>query len=225
MAAQADGTKPPEKLVIVTNPTNPFANFDKPEMVEMPLDANEQQRIEQKINTPKKGSIITFSGNDAKIIDLSRENTMGIQNERQKDIRSEVGLVFNASDIEMNLGGGDNTSGRATAEMQYEIDLGRGVYPIVKLIEAKINRDIMPFRYGSEYTFEFKKMKNEKEEREVDTLRLDNGEITVNELREEKGYTPFDGEQFNRPRNTQLDQPMQTPSAESQPEMPSDAEQ
>jgi hypothetical protein len=129
---------------------------------------------------------------------------MATQNERQKDIRNEVGLVFNASPIEMNLGGSDMTSGRQTAEMQYEIDLGRGVFPMVRLLETKVNRDILPFRYGYGYQFEFAKVKNEKELREVDALRLNNGEVTVNELREEHGEHRFPSQEHDLPKGSQL---------------------
>lgn len=110
MADQADGTKPPEKCIII-NDMNPFGNIDKDLVV--PIDINEQKRIEEKINTPIKGAIMTFTGNQATLIDLSRENTMSIQMQRQKDIREEVAVIFNMSSMEVNLTGSEDVSGRA----------------------------------------------------------------------------------------------------------------
>jgi hypothetical protein len=204
MAKQADGTKPPEKLVIVTDNKNPFGDFDKEDIV--PMDTAEQKREETKMNEPRKGAIMTFSGNDAKVIDLSRENTMAIQNQRQKDIREEVAMVFNMSNMEINLTGSDDTSGRSTSEAQSDIEQGKGITPILKMIENLINHHILPFRYGPGYTFKYQTAKNELKERQLDSIKLQNGEITVNENRERHNEPVFEGEEYNKPRGSQLGQ-------------------
>lgn len=200
MAEQADGTKPPEKLVIITNNQNPFGDFDKAE--EIPLNKDEQKRIETKMNEPRKGAIMTFSGNDAKVMDMSRENTMETQRLRQKDIREDVALVFNMSNMETNLTGAAEMGGRATGETAEEIEQGKGVLPILKIIEESITKNILPFRCGPGYKLEYVKTKNEKEREEIDRMRLENGKVTVNELREEENNPTFDGEEFNKPRGT-----------------------
>lgn len=200
MADQADGTKPPEKLIIVTENKNPFGDFDKTE--EIPLVPEEQKRIETKLNQPRKYPIITFSGNDAKLIDLTRENTMPIQMTRQKDIREDIALVFNASNIEMNLTGSENTSGRSTADSQQEESQSRGILPILNQLEEFITKQILPYRFGTGYKLQFEYSKNDLEERQLDGLKLNNGELTINELREKYGLTQFDGEEYNLPRGT-----------------------
>jgi|GEM_PF-4569057 len=198
MAEQADGTKPPQKLVIITNNNSPFGDFDKD--VESYLEVNEQKRIETKLNEPRKGAIMTFSGNDAKVIDLTRENTMAVQNVRQKDIREEVALVFNMSNMEINLTGSGDVSGRATSETQQEIEQGKGIIPILRTIEEKITREILPFRYGPGFMIEFDKSRNERGEVELDLLKLQTGELTVNELRESKNKTVFKEDEYNKPQ-------------------------
>jgi hypothetical protein len=208
MAEQADGTKFPEKLVIVTNNKDPFGDFDKE--TEIPMNSDEQKRIETKINEPRKGAIITMTGNDAKLIDLSKENTMASQMQRQKDIREEVALVFNMSNMEVNLSGGQDTSGRATSESQSEIEQGKGITPLLKLIEISITKNILPFRFGYGYHLEFTKSKNELVDKQIDAIRIQNGEITVNELREENNQPTFDAEQFNLPRGAQQQAPGQS---------------
>jgi len=197
MAEQADGTKPPEKLVIVTE-NNPFGSLDTTEKGDIPLDADEQARIEQKLNEPVKNSIMTFSGNKAEIIDLSRENTMGIQMQRQKDIREEVALVFNASNMEVNLTGSEDTSGRATAEVQAEIDQGKGVGPQAKSLLNLIQRNILPYRYGPGLVFEFELGKDKKEEKLLDQIMLQTGEMTKNEIREKYNKRTF-GPEYDKP--------------------------
>lgn len=204
MADQADGTKPPEKLIIVTENKNPFGDFDKTE--EIPLEASEQKRIETKLNQPRKYPIITFSGNDAKLIDLTRENTMPIQIARQKDIREDIALVFNASNMEMNLTGSDNTSGRSTAESQQEESQDRGISPMLNQLEELITKQILPYRFGIGYKLQFEHSKNDTEERQLDALKLNNGELTINELREKYGLTQFDDEQYNVPHGS-IEQP------------------
>ena len=209
MSEQADGTRFPEKLVVVTNNANPFSDFDRPE--EGPLQVDEQKRLEEKLNEPRKGSVVTFSGNSATVVDLTKENTMAIQTERQKDIRNEVGLVFNGSSMEMNLGGSEQTSGRETSETQEEITMGRGITPIVKILEEHLSQDIIPFRFGYGYRVEYDKSKNEMDDTQLHVLQLQTGEKTVNELREEAGKDTFPDPQFDLPPNAQPSQPGQTP--------------
>jgi len=200
MANQADGTKPPEKIIIVTD-NNPFGSMDSTEKTDIPLDEAEQKRIEEKVNQPVKGSIMTFSGSSAQILDLSRENTMGVQMQRQKDIREEVALVFSTTNMEMNLSDGAHTSGRSTSEAQEEIEQGRGIAPLAKSLENIIQRSILPYRYGSGFIFTFEKAQNNKEEKELDLLSLQTGEMTKNEIREKYNKYPF-GPEYDNPDNT-----------------------
>ena len=198
MAEQADGDRPPEKLIIVTNPQNSFGTGEGEDP--LPMNANEQARLETKVNETRKNRIMTFSGNDVKLIDLTRENTMGIQTQRQKDIREDVAVVFNASNIEMNLSGSDNVSGRNTADVQMDIGHGTGILPIIQQIENFFTRQILPYRIGTGYTLEFDTGKDEIKERELDRMKLETGELTQNELREEKGRPTFKGEEFDLPK-------------------------
>lgn len=198
MADQADGTKPPEKLIIVTD-NNPYGSLDASEKSDIPLNKDEQSRVEEKINTPTLNSIMTFSGNHAEVIDLSRENTMSIQMQRQKDIREEVALVFNMSNMEVNLTGSDDTSGRSTSEAQSEIEQGKGIAPIAKAYRTAIERGLLPYKFGTGLIFEWEKETNEREEKELDLIKLQTGELTMNEVREREGKSGF-GEEYDKPQ-------------------------
>jgi hypothetical protein len=108
-------------------------------------------------------------------------------------------MVFNASNMEMNLMGSDHTNGRETSETQEEIIQGKGIAPIVRLIEYNVNRNIIPQRFGYGYKFDYKWQKNEKEELELDILKQQAGQETINEQRERLNLTIFDGDEFNKP--------------------------
>ena len=205
MAEQADGTKPPEKLVIVTSGNqNPFGDFDKDETI--PLDPDEQKRIETKLNEPRKNAIMTFAGNSAEVVDLSRENTMQVQNQRQKDIREDVALVFNMSNMEVNLTGSGEMGGRATSESAQEIEQGKGITPLLKLIEEAMTKNIIPFRFGFGYMMKYETAQDEIKEEQRDQLRLSNGKVTINELREEENLPTFDDPQFDKPQGASQQQ-------------------
>lgn len=200
MAEQADGTKPPEKAAIVTS-QQPFGP-DQDYNLNLGMDSAEQKRIEEKMNQPIKNGIITFSGNSVEIVDLSKESTMEFQHSRQKDIREEVALVYNMSNIEVNLTGSTDTSGRSTSEIQKEIEQGKGIAPHLKTIEQKINDEILPYKKRG-FTFKFSIEDNELKQIEILTKKRNSGLFATNELRvDELNKMPFDDEQFDKPKGT-----------------------
>lgn len=197
MAREADGTVPPQKMIIITE-NNPFGSLDETEKSDIPLDPVEQKRIEQKLKEPIKHGVMTFSGNNVAVVDLSRSDTMAVQMQRQKDIREEVALVFNATNMEVNLTGSDDTSGRSTSQAQLEIEQGKGIAPIAKMFQTMVNKTLLPLRYGSGLLFEFELGKNEVEEKQLDKLMLETGEMTKNEVREKYGKPTF-GPEYDKP--------------------------
>ena len=202
MADQADGTIPPNKMLVVGE-NNPFGSLSEGVV---PVDAEEAKRIQAKVNQPEKGGVVVFSGNSATILDMTRENTMTVQMQRQKDIREEVGLVFNASNMEMNLTGSSNTSGRETSETQQEISEGRGIVPICNMIESKFNREIIPFKFGNGWSFQFEKG-NETDELTRIKMMMETGVYAVNEIRQDElGLDPFTDTKYDEPQPPQPEQ-------------------
>lgn len=202
MAEQADGTKPPEKVVIFGD-VSPFGGTigEFKEDFSVPADKESQRRIELKLSEAKKGAIATLTGVGHPIVlDMTRENTMGIQIERQKIIREEVALVFNMSNMEVNLTGSEDTSGRNTSESQERIELGKGIAPIVSQLEECMNHDIIPFRFGSGYKIELQPSKDSMGEITKWRDMLQSGLYAVNEIRTDfMNEPPFKGEQFDAP--------------------------
>jgi len=206
MADQADGTKLPEKMIVVTD-NNPFGKMD--DTFKLPINKGEQKRIEKKINTPIKGGVMTFSGNTATVVDLTRENTMATQMQRQKDLREDIAQVFNMSNMEVNLTGGEDTSGRSTSESQGEIEEGKGTLPMMAEIENRMTKEAIIYRgLGSGYRLEFQAEESETKELERLRLKYSTGLFSLNEIRiKDLNLNPFDNEQFNEPPSAQQ-QPM-----------------
>jgi phage portal protein BeeE len=198
MAEQADGTVLPKKMIVVTE-QSPFG-LHNDETLKLPINKGEQKRLEKKMNTPIKGGVMTFSGNTATVVDLSRENTMPTQMQRQKDIREEVALVFNMSNMEVNLTGSESTSGRSTSESQAEIEQGKGIVPIMAAMENKLTKEIILYRAGPGYSAQFHTEQNEKEEFEKIRLKMATGVFSINEIRtRDLNETPFEGEEYDLP--------------------------
>lgn len=198
MAQQADGTKPPEKMVVFGE-KSPFGDGTEDFGLQSPMDTDKQHRIEQKLNEPRKWAVATMTGTgQPMILDLSRENTMSIQNERQKLIRESVALVYNMSNMEVNLSGSGDTSGRSTSEEQGKIDYTKGVFPLMASIMRTINDSILPYRFGNEYIMEFESGSSEKAELELQKLMLGTG-YTINEIREMRQQDKIEDPAYDKP--------------------------
>lgn len=205
MAEQADGTKVPEKLVIFGD-NSPFGDIAQD--ISIPMDKGEQKKIETVINEARKGAVRTLSGVGMPVIlDLSRADTMSTQMERQKMIREEVALVYNMSNLEINMSDSDGVSGRATSDSLETIDQNKGVVPIVQSIMDKFNREIVPYRVGNGYKLEFQISKDPMQELEYHTKMIQSGLYSTNEIRtDELGKDPYPEEEFDRPQSSQASQ-------------------
>lgn len=198
-AVMADGTVPPEKIAIFGENT-PFGELTGEEAFNVPLDQDEQTRLEVLLNEPRKNAIRVLSGvGTPQVLDLSRSETFQFQSARQKDIRESVAFVYNMSNMEVNLTGSDNTSGRETSESQGEIEKQKGIYPIVKIIQSRINREIIPLRWGSGYLFKFQSGLTDEQQVEMDTRKVQSQTYSVNEVRTARGDEPW-GPEFDRPQ-------------------------
>ena len=207
-AEMADGTKPPEKLIAFGD-RSPFGNLGSE--FDMPLPKSEQKRLEQSINEARKDAIRLISGYGTPVVvDVSRADTFAAQMERQRVVREEVGQVFGASNAEMNLTGSDSTSGLSSSETQERYDLYKGIYPIIQAIENFINYDVLPFRYGEGYLFNYQASASEGSQLTLMRAKKDSGLYSVNEIRtRDLGEDPFAGEQYDEPAPAPAPAPVQ----------------
>lgn len=201
-AQQADGTKPPEKVVVFGD-NAPFGDLDTE--LSVPIEEAEQKKIETVINERRKFAIRTLSGvGQPMVLDLSKGDLFAGQAERQRQLKEDVALVFGATNMEMNLTGSDSTSGRTTSESEERQEMRRGVLPLITIIEEKLNRDVLPYRFGSGYKFKFSSGLTESEEIEMFTKKLQSGLFSVNEIRsKDLGETPYPEDDYDRPPQQQ----------------------
>lgn len=201
-ADMADGTVPPEKVVLFGE-NAPFGDLTGEEALQVPLSEHEATRLEVLLNEPRKDAIRVLSGmGTPQTLDLSRADTFQYQSQRQKDIREACAFVYNMSNMEINLTGAEGTSGRNTSEEQGRIEKEKGIYPIVKIIENKLNRECIPLRWGSGYLFEFKSGVSDTEQIEIDTKKAQSQSYSINEIRAARGDEPW-GPEYDTPSQGQ----------------------
>lgn len=191
-AERADGTKEPEKLIVFGDNRSLFPKDLTGGDFELPMNNDEQKRIEEKLNTIRKGAIATLSGVGSAVVeDISKADTFANQSERQDKLLRDIALVFNMTNMEINLAGGEFTSGKETSETQSEIEEGKGTRPIIQKIESIICDCIIPYRFGTDYKFQYKKGLSELEQVRLDSMKAQSGTYTKNEIRQERGDDPI----------------------------------
>jgi hypothetical protein len=205
-AMRADGTKEPEKLVLFGDNKSLFGDLTGD--ISLPMDTAKQKRIEEKLNTIRQGAIVTLSGVGTPVIaDISKADTFSAQSARQDQLLRDVALLFNMTNMEVNLAGGQFTNGRETSETQSEIEEGKGTRPIIKKIEKVITKDKIPYRFGYGHIFQFQKTKSDEEQVELDTRRNQSGTWTPNEIRLARGDDPIPGPENDKLPTGQAAQP------------------
>lgn len=201
-AIMADGTNFPSKLLAFGDNSVMGAIGEK---FDTPMDKDEQKRLEKQVNEYRKEAVRIITGHGTPVaVDISRADTFGQQNERQKMIREEVGVVFGASNAELNLTGSDATSGRETSETQERYDLYKGIFPTIQNLENFWNLRILPFRYGSGYEFRYDQQQTDAKKIREAGEKLQTGLFSVNEIRtKDLGEDPYPDDQFNLPNGAQ----------------------
>lgn len=198
-ADQADGTRPPEKLVAFGKDPAPMGNLTDT-LFDQSMPKAEQKRIETALNTARQEAIKTISGmGHPTVIDLTRSDTFSTQQNRQDKLLRDVALIFNMTNMEINLAGGEFTSGKETSDIQKEIEQEKGIGPILKMIEHLMNSDILPYRFGYDYEFKFDVGLSEQEQVNLEQQKINTGTYSTNELRESRGDDVYPEEEYDRP--------------------------
>ena len=207
-ADQADGTKPPEKAIAFGKQSSPFGNLTSGDVFDTSMDTEEQKRIETKMNLPRREAIITLEGvGHPAVIDLSKADTFSSQAARQDKLLRDIALVYNMTNMEVNLAGGEFTSGKETSDVQKEIEQEKGIGPTVKGFQYFVNRDILPFRYGQGWEFTFDIGLSDAEQAELEQKQMATGTYAINEIRENRGDEPWPEDEYNRPQVSTMGTP------------------
>lgn len=186
MLKKADGSTPPEKLVVFgENDPNFSSDPSVQNSTATFLQKDEQRRIENKLNRRKReGAVAILSGyGTPMMVDLSRADTLPTQMGRQDQINKYVAMAFNASNQEINETGGSGTSGRNTSETQERADNAKGVRPIIITMEQTFTHEIIPQRYGFGYSMQFSVPMSERERIELAKMKGESNIWSPNEIR------------------------------------------
>lgn len=191
-AERADGTKEPEKLIIFGDTRSLLG--DLTQEINLPQNVDEQKRIEEKLNILRKGAIATLSGvGTPAVLDISKADTFQAQSERQDKLLRDIALIYNMTNMEINLAGGEFTSGKETSETQGEIEEGKGTKPIINVYQ-EMWTDNIKYRFGPDWEFQYDDGLNDLEQVELDTKKMQSGTYTPNEVRVARGDDPDMGD-------------------------------
>lgn len=206
-AERADGTRPPEKAVIFGE-TSPIPGFGSdPTVGSVPMPTDQQRQLEQKFNVERQNAIAVISGTGTPhVLDLSRADTFAAQNERQTKLLKDIALVFNASNLEINMTDSDGVSGRSTGETLERVDKQKGTGPIIRIIDKTITNKILTKKFSDYWEFSHNGGMSEVAQVELDAKKLQSGTYDVNDIRESRGDDPYEGEEYNKPQGAAAQQ-------------------
>lgn len=194
-AGQADGTAPPEKIIAIED------RSQIPGLPPMPMDPKEQKRIESTLNQYRKAAVRTITGTGPiAVLDISKRDMMAEQLDRIREIKKDMALVFNMTNMEINESGSDATSGRETSEAQKDQEKQKGTYPIIKSFQEKITYELITPKFGPGCRLKLKSSNDEYEQLELIKAKMETGVYSPNQILEEDlNREPFEGEKYNFP--------------------------
>jgi phage portal protein BeeE len=187
VAKRADGSAPPETLVVLGEKSDLSGDLTE----DITVDTEEQARVEEKLNIARENAVAVLQGVGTPVVlDLSKGSDMPHLPELMRLIISAVGSVFQATPMEMNLGGSDYTSGRSTAEAQAEIARNTAVLPLMKKLGDIITYEILPLRYGPGWELQWPKGMSEADAVALENAKMQTGTYTADEIRQARGAEP-----------------------------------
>jgi hypothetical protein len=200
MAKSADGSKPPEKVVVFGDNRVPFGDMTGGNPITVPMNTVEKKRVEETLTQYREYAVAVLTGvGTPTVLDLTRADTVGVQMQRQDKLLRDCALVFNMSNMEVNLAGGEFTSGKETSETQGEIEEGKGTQPVAQQFKEFMDRDIIRPIFGDMFEFEFEISQTEQQRVQLDQQKLSAG-YTMNEVRRDRGDDAIPGEEYDKPQ-------------------------
>ncbi len=215
MAEQSDGSKAPDKLLIMGKKIEGFDPSGISETDE-PLDPDEQRRVKHVLNRKKKDNaveILSYYGTPF-LADLTKENTMGVQMTRQDKIDKYVAMVYGATNNEINQTDSSGTSGRSTSETQERSENARGVRPMIVQIQDDMTFGVIRDAFGPGYQLIFATPKSDAEQIDNAKKKVESGLFAINEVRrDDLSKPPFEDPEHDKPRAAQPPQEERTAEA------------
>ncbi|TGK36231.1 phage portal protein [Leptospira andrefontaineae] len=150
MAEHANQEKPPQYVIFVVD-----SNMQLPTGEQMndftKVDPRDLERQEQILNEKQKDKAVRMlkqKGNDAKLFDLSKENTIADHAAREDKIEKIIGRVFGATPNELGVTDTGGMIAKAGAESQRELYNLQSIKPLATALEKLFTFEIFPNRFG-----------------------------------------------------------------------------
>ena len=118
-------------------------------------------------------------------------------------------LVFSVFRVTPSELGFTEDLNRATGAQQMQIYKSEAIMPILELLEEIINREIVWKDFSERVKFTFEKefdLDDSRKQAEIDSIRLNMGLNSINELRDRDGLQKWDDEQYDLPMHHQEEQ-------------------
>ncbi|EKR34405.1 phage portal protein [Leptospira interrogans serovar Hebdomadis str. R499] len=193
MADHANNEKPPEYVIFVVDAkmelTDNLDDFTKTDSVEL----ERQEAILNEKQKDKAVRILKQTGSDAKLFNLSKENTIADHQAREEVIKKIIARVFGATQNEMGETDTGGMIAKAGAEAQQELYNRQSIKPIAKSIEEVLTFEVLPSRWGIRkdlkgreilWNFKFMSVDSDIDKYTKAKIAKDSGSISVNEIRE-----------------------------------------
>lgn len=173
--------------------------------IDMPdvKDINELKRLqayyESKLRGAKKYNkwLVTGGGTTVKSTPFTPQTMQWMDS--QKWFAKLIFAIFKVTPSELGF---TEDLNRATGLQQMEIFKSKAIAPILGMLEEAMNREILWKYFGKELKFEFKRemsLDDRKKVADIDSIRLDKGLDSVNELRDRDGLEKWDDEKYDKP--------------------------
>lgn len=118
-------------------------------------------------------------------------------------------LVFSVFRVTPSELGFTEDLNRATGVQQMQIYKSEAILPILELLEEIINREIVWKHFSENIRFNFVKeqdLDDKKKQADIDNIMLNNGVVSINEIRDRLGFEKWEEEQYDKPLLGQLEQ-------------------
>jgi len=154
-----------------------------------------KENLKGEMNTGKW--LITAGGVKVTPLQISAQNMQWLQS--SEFFGKLIFALFKVAPSELGF---TDRLNRATAITQSQIYKQSGVRVVLSLLEEYINREIIWKHFATDVKFSFDDsldLQDEKIRADIDHIRITDGVVTINEIRNREGKNEFEDEEFDKP--------------------------
>lgn len=177
----------------------PGGHLDHPDMIDIDELTKRAQLYKEQLKGEENYNKWLITSGGVKVTPLQFTNQQMSWLQSSEYFARIVFAIFKVPSTELGFTEGQN---RATGIQQSTIYKAKGVQNVLDLLEDYINRDIVWKHFSEDVKFVFDDsldLQDEKIRADIDHVKIGDGIVTINELRDRDGLEPFSDEFFNAP--------------------------